>query len=119
MVPVIVLDASNGSIELDSERNTKMNRIWYGILWVFEVIAIAVVALLLLIPIQDYARREFSEWYLHPSAGTLRAFREKQSEEFRVRLSIAAPCYRSITPSFSPVPSPFETEKVSLNGPSF
>jgi len=91
MVPVIVLDASNGSIELDSERNTKMNRIWYGILWVFEVIAIAVVALLLLIPIQDYARREFSEWYLHPSAGTLRAFREKQSEEFRVRLSIAAP----------------------------
>ena len=34
-----------------------MNRIWYGVLWVFEAVAIVVVALLLMLPIQDYVQR--------------------------------------------------------------
>ena len=68
-----------------------MNRIWYRVLWVFEALAIVAVTLLLMLPIQDYARREHQEWHLHPSPQTLRAFQEKQREEFLVRLSVAAP----------------------------
>ena len=68
-----------------------MNRISYWGLWACEVVAIVVVALLLMLPIQDYARREYQESYLHPSVETLKVFQEKQREEFRVRLSIAAP----------------------------
>ena len=68
-----------------------MNRRWYRVLWVFEVIAIVIIALLLTIPTQDFARREFTEWYQHPSAETLRALRDKQHEEFRLRLSTATP----------------------------
>jgi hypothetical protein len=68
-----------------------MNRVRYGILWVFEILLILLVALLLWIPILDYSRREFEEWYRHPSAETARAFREKHDEEFRFRMIIAAP----------------------------
>ena len=68
-----------------------MNRVWYRVLRVFEVTAIVVVVLILIVPIQDYAKREHMQWYLHPSAETLRIFREKQHEESRVRLMIAAP----------------------------
>jgi hypothetical protein len=39
-----------------------MNQVWYWVLWVFEVVAIVIVALLLMLPIQDYARREYQEW---------------------------------------------------------
>ena len=68
-----------------------MNRRWYWLLWVFEVMAIAIVALILTIPTQDFARRAFDEWYQHPSTETLRALRQKQHEEFRLRLSTAMP----------------------------
>jgi len=68
-----------------------VNRIWYPILCVFEVIAIVIVIGLLALPIQDYAMREFKEWMRHPSAETRRAFREKQQEEPRARLAIGAP----------------------------
>lgn len=64
---------------------------WYAILWAFEVVAVVAVVLLLMLPIQDYARREHLEWYLHPSTETLRAFQTKQREEFLVRVGIAAP----------------------------
>jgi hypothetical protein len=53
--------------------------------------AIVIAALILTIPSQDFARRELIEWYQHPSAETLRALREKQHEEFRLRLSTATP----------------------------
>ena len=68
-----------------------MNNRWYWLLWVFEVMAIVIVALILTIPTQDFARRAFDEWYQHPSTETLRALREKQHEEFRLRLSTATP----------------------------
>jgi hypothetical protein len=68
-----------------------MNRSWYRVLFVFEAMAILIAALILTIPSQDFARREFIEWYKHPSAETLRALREKQHEEFRSRLSTATP----------------------------
>jgi len=66
-----------------------MKRRWYRVLWVFEVMIIVVVALLLTIPTQDFVRREFEEWHRHPSADTLRAVREKQHEEYQLRLSRA------------------------------
>jgi hypothetical protein len=68
-----------------------MKSVYYRILWLFEAAAVVVIALILILPIQDYARREHMEWYLHPSTQTLRVFQEKQHEEFRTRLSIAAP----------------------------
>jgi hypothetical protein len=68
-----------------------MNRIWYRILWAFEVVLILVIALILAIPIMDYGQREHMAWFLHPSAETLKAWQEKRREEFRVRLSTAAP----------------------------
>ena len=68
-----------------------MNRTWYRVLWVVELTLIAIVALLLILPIQDYALREFKEWYSHPSPETLTAFRNKQQEESRLRITIAVP----------------------------
>jgi hypothetical protein len=68
-----------------------VNRTWYRVLWVVEGTLIAIVALLLILPIQDYALREFKEWLRHPSPETLTAFRTKQQEEFHVRLTIAVP----------------------------
>jgi hypothetical protein len=68
-----------------------MNRRWYWVVWVFEIMAIVIVALILTIPTQDFARRAFFEWYQHRSTETLRALREKQHEEFRLRLSTATP----------------------------
>lgn len=68
-----------------------MTRIGYGVLWVFEIFLILFVALLLSIPILDYSLREFKEWDRHPSAETERAFRDKQDEELRLRLLMAAP----------------------------
>jgi len=68
-----------------------MNRMLRGALWVFEAMAIVLVVLLLALPIQDYAHREFTEWYVHPSPERLQKLRAKQQEEFRVRLKVAAP----------------------------
>ena len=61
------------------------------ILWVLEIFAILLVALLLILPIQDYARREHLRWYLNPSAENWQVFPAKQREEFLVRLGIATP----------------------------
>jgi hypothetical protein len=69
----------------------RTGRAWYAVLWILEIAAIVLVALLLLLPIQDYARREHMAWYLHPSEENLRAFQAKQHEEFLVRLGLATP----------------------------
>lgn len=61
------------------------------ILSVLEIFAILLVALLLILPIQDYARREHLRWYLNPSAENWQVFQAKQREEFLVRLGIATP----------------------------
>jgi hypothetical protein len=60
-------------------------------MWVVEIIAILIVIFVLLVPIQDYALREFKEWRSHPSPETLAAFRNKQREEPRFRLIVSAP----------------------------
>jgi len=70
---------------------TRTGRAWHLVLWILEIAAIVFVALLLLLPIQDYARREHMAWYLHPSEENLRAFQAKQHEEFLVRLGLATP----------------------------
>jgi hypothetical protein len=69
----------------------RTGRAWHKVLWILEIAAVVLVALLLLLPIQDYARREHMEWYLHPSEENLRAFQRKQHEEFLVRLGLATP----------------------------
>jgi membrane protein YdbS with pleckstrin-like domain len=68
-----------------------LNRISYSVLTVAEVLAIMVIALLLILPIQDYALREFKEYLRNPSSETSAAFRQKQQEEPLLRLAIVAP----------------------------
>ena len=79
------------SIGTENNRGDGVNRPWYRVFWVFEVVAILVVVFVLTVPIQDYALREFNKWYSHPSPETLKAFQEKRQEEFRLRLTIADP----------------------------
>jgi hypothetical protein len=69
----------------------RTGRVWHAVLWAVEIIAIVLVALLLMLPIQDYARREHLRWYLQPSVENWQAFQAKQREEFLVRLSVATP----------------------------
>ena len=68
-----------------------MNRIWYLMLWVFEVVAIVGFALALALPIQHYALKEFFEWQQHPSPESYKAFLEKQCQERSVRFLVAVP----------------------------
>jgi len=68
-----------------------MSRNVYRAAWVLEILLIALVALILSIPIADYSRREFGEWYRRPSPETLQRLREKRQEEFRFRCMTAAP----------------------------
>ena len=68
-----------------------MNRTLYVVLWVFEVLAIVGMVLAIVLPIQDYALREFIEWQEHPSSETYKAFIEKQRQERAVRFIIAVP----------------------------
>src|SRR5207244_9762694 len=67
------------------------SRTWYRILWVVEIIAIVIATFVVTVPIQDYALREFKEWLSRPSPEALSAFRNKQQEESRLRMTIAAP----------------------------
>jgi len=69
----------------------KTGRVRHVILWLLEILEILLVALLLMLPIQDYARREHLRWYLNPSAENWQALQSKQREEFLVRLGIATP----------------------------
>jgi len=68
-----------------------MNRALYVILWVLEIVAIMAIALVLVVPVQDYALREFIEWREHPSSETYKAFVERQKQERAVRFIIAVP----------------------------
>jgi hypothetical protein len=70
---------------------SRTGRAWHPVLWILEIAAIVLMALLFLLPIQDYARREYMVWYIHPSEENLRAFQAKQHEEFLVRLGLATP----------------------------
>jgi len=68
-----------------------MSRNLYRAAWVLEVAIVMIVALIVALPIQDYERREFGEWYRHPSRETLQKLQEKRQEEFRLRCITAAP----------------------------
>ena len=68
-----------------------MNRVWYVMVWAFEILAIVGLVLALTVPIQDYAIREFFEWRQHPSPETYNAFLEKQRQERALRFMIAVP----------------------------
>ena len=68
-----------------------MNRALYVILWVLEIVAIMAIGLVLVVPVQDYALREFIEWREHPSSETYKAFVERQKQERAVRFIIAVP----------------------------
>ena len=68
-----------------------VNRTFYVVLWVFEVLAIIAMVLAMVLPIQDYALREFIEWREHPSSETYQLYIEKQRQERAVRFIIAIP----------------------------
>ena len=68
-----------------------MNRTWYRLLWTIEVLSIVGLVLALTVPVQDYARKEFFEWWQHPSPDTYKALVEKQHREQAVRFMIAVP----------------------------
>ncbi len=68
-----------------------MKRGWYSIFWVLEIVTIAGLALILWLPIQDYALREFKDWQRNPSHQTLKALQDKRQDEVRLRLTAAVP----------------------------
>lgn len=68
-----------------------MNRAWYVVLWVFEVLAIIGLVLALTVPVQDYALKEYIAWQQHPSPETYKAFLEKKRQERAVGFIIAIP----------------------------
>ena len=92
-----------------------MKHISYRVLWVCEVVSIVIFAFVLTVPVQDYAMREFKEWYRNPSPDTLKAFRLKQEEESHLRLVTAAPFrYCSTAAGLPVVPTPPEAERVKM-----
>jgi hypothetical protein len=68
-----------------------MKRGWYSVFWILELLTIAVLALILWLPIQDYALREFKDWQRNPSPKTLKALQDKRQDEVRLRLTAAVP----------------------------
>jgi nitric oxide reductase large subunit len=78
---------------LGAERNAGQNvkRISHWAILTFEVITVGILTLILILAIQDFALRKFGEWYRNPAERTLKAFQQKQAEEFYVRLAAAAP----------------------------
>jgi hypothetical protein len=63
----------------------------YRGLWFIEIALIALLFLVLTVPIQDYAMREFKEYLRHPSSETRKAFENKAAEESQLRHKIAIP----------------------------
>jgi hypothetical protein len=61
----------------------------YRVLWFIEFALIALLFLVLVLPIQDYAMREFKEYMQNPSPATRKAFEDKSQEESRLRQDIA------------------------------
>ena len=68
-----------------------MNRTFYRLLWVCEAVAIVGLVLALIVPIQDYALREYIAWRQHPSPETYQALLEKQRQGRAVRVWVAVP----------------------------
>ena len=68
-----------------------MKRKLVPIFWILELLTIAVLALILWLPIQDYGLREFENWQRNPSPQTLKAFQDKRQDEVLLRLAVAVP----------------------------
>jgi len=69
----------------------KTGRVPHVILWVPEILAILLVALLLMLPSSGLGSTGTLRWHLNPSAETWQAFQSKQREEFLVRLGMETP----------------------------
>jgi len=63
----------------------------YVAFWVLEIVAIIAIALVLVLPVQDFALREFVDWREHPSSESLEKFIAKQQQERVMRFIIAVP----------------------------
>jgi hypothetical protein len=63
----------------------------YRVLWFLEISTIVALFLVLSVPIQDYAMKEYKEYSRHPSPETFKAFQDKKGEEPWVRRRIAIP----------------------------
>ena len=63
----------------------------YRVLWIVEMALCALLFLVLMLPIQDHALREYKEYLRNPSAVALRAFQDKAQEEKSLRLVISLP----------------------------
>ena len=63
----------------------------YRVLWFVEIVLVVLLALVLLVPVQDYAMREFKEYMQNPSPATLKTFQNKSAEESQLRLMIVIP----------------------------
>jgi hypothetical protein len=68
-----------------------VNRAWYVLLWMGEILAIVGLVLALTLPVQDYALREYIAWQQHPSPETYKAFLEKKRQEQALGFIIAIP----------------------------
>jgi hypothetical protein len=68
-----------------------MKPMMYRTLWFLEVVLVVILVFVLTVPVQDYALREFKEYWRHPSPQTLQAFRDKTEEESQLRHEIAIP----------------------------
>jgi hypothetical protein len=64
---------------------------WHIIFWVLELLTIIAITFILVVPIQDYALREFKDWQRNPSPQTLKTFQDKRQAELRLRMTIAIP----------------------------
>jgi hypothetical protein len=68
-----------------------MKRGWYSIFWILKLLTIVAIMFILVVPIQDYALREFKDWQRDPSPQTLKAFQDKHQDEVRLRLTVVVP----------------------------
>jgi hypothetical protein len=90
------------------------SRTWYRILSIVEISAIVIATFVLIVPIQDYALREFKEWLSHPSPETLTAFHNKQQEESQVSIDHRGPFrYPGSSVGLSSVPIASEVKKLA------
>jgi hypothetical protein len=78
----------------------------YRALWSLELTFIALFFLVLVLPMQDFAMREYKEYMQNPSKEPRKAFEDKRQEELRVRrdgtiliatgvLALTIPLYRN------------------------
>jgi hypothetical protein len=63
----------------------------YRVLCIAEITLVVLLFLVLTLPDQDYALREYKEYRRNPSPTTLKAFQDKAQEETSFRLMISIP----------------------------